>query len=166
MLISGDSGATIIEGMRHPRISFVIIPDPFKDSHEEKEYLAKFKRLVDYFVKIQSKKDSKNIHIEMHTNNGAMPHASSGAERFIVDLTKKRDDKNEWMEMVHDSNCDTRRTFRITIQWLVAVASKIDNQAQLLSRRCSQYGLKLFSVPHYSCLVSCFMNPVRFNLFL
>ena len=55
------------------------------------------------------------------------------------------------------------RTFRMTIQWLVAVANKIDQQAQLLHRRCSQYGLKLVSVPHYSCLTSCFRNPVSYT---
>lgn len=160
MLIGGDAVTTIIEGMRHPRISFVIIPDKFEDSQGEEAYLSKFQRLVEYFSKLQPK-ESKGINIEMHTSANASPQASSGDKRFVVDLRKKRDDKYEWMELVHDSNCDTRRTFRMTIQWLVAVASKIDQQAQLLSRRCSQYGLKLVSVPHFSCLKSCFMNPVR-----
>jgi len=165
MLLSGDAVTTILEGMRYPRISFVIIPDPFLDSHEEKEYLSKFQRLVEYFSKIQRKDESKNISIEMHMSNDDSPQASSGDKRFVVDLSKRKDDKHEWMELVHDSNCDTRRTFRITILWLVAVASKIDNQAQLLHRRCSQFGLKLVSVPHYSCLRSCFMNPVRCTIF-
>jgi len=159
MLISGDEVTNILEGMRNPRISFVIIPDSFSESREEKEYIGKFQRLVEYFNKIQTKNGSKNISIEMHTMDGSKPQTSSGDKRFIVDLRKKRDDKYEWMELVHDSNCDTRRTFRMTIQWLVAVASKIDQQAQLLHRRCSQYGLKLVGVPHFSCLKSCFMNP-------
>lgn len=164
MLISGDAVTTILEGMKYPRISFVIIPDPFpfspsSASHEEKEYLSKFKNIVQYFRKIQSADESKIVIEIIDTSRDDAPHASSGTKRFVVDLSKKRDDKSEWMELVHDSNCDTRRTFRITILWLVAVASKIDNQAQLLHRRCSQYGLKLVSVPHYSCLKSCFMNP-------
>ena len=161
MLISGDTATTIVEGMRNPRISFVIIPDPFVDSNEEKEYLTKFRRLVEYFGKLMPKGDSKNFNIDMHTSNDSTPRASTSDNRFVVDLRKKRDDKYEWLEFVHDSNMDTRRTFRMTIQWLVAVASKIDQQAQLLHRRCAQYGLKLVSVPHFSCLHSCFMNPVR-----
>lgn len=164
MLMSGDADTTIIEGMRHPRISFVIIPDQSTNPLEEKEYICKFQRLVEYFNKIQPKDKSKTIQIETHTSNGGNPQASSGDKRFVVDLRKKRDDKVEWMELVHDSNCDTRRTFRITMQWLVAVASKIDQQAQLLNRRCSQYGLKLVSVPNFSCLRSCFLNPVSFDL--
>ena len=104
-----------------------------------------------------------NIEIEIHSSDESGPRASSGAKHFTVDLRKKREDKYEWMELVHDSNCDTRRTFRMTFRWLVAVGNQIDQQAQLLSRRCSQYGLKLISVPHFSCLNSCFMNPVSFG---
>ena len=164
MLLSGDAETSILEGMRHPRISFVIIPDPFASSDEEQEYLGKFQRLVEYFSKLQPKDDSNNISIETHTSNDADPQASSGDKRFIVDLRKKRDDKYEWMELVHDSNCDTRRTFRISIQWLCTVASKIDQQAQLLQRRCAQYGLKLVSAPHFSCMRSCFLNPVSLTI--
>ncbi len=160
MLIGGDA-ETILEGMRHPRISFLIIPDQFTDSNGEAEYMIKFQRLMEYLCKLQRKDETKNISIHMITSDDANPQPSSGDKRFVVDLRKKRDDKYEWLELVHDSNCDTRRTFRITIQWLVAVASKIDQQAKTLQRRCSQYGLKLVSVPHYSCLRSCFMNPVR-----
>jgi hypothetical protein len=160
MLIGGDAETTILEGMRHPRISFLIIPDTFADSQGENEYLNKFQRLMEYFGKLVPKDEM--INIDLITSSEAGPQASSGDKRFVVDLRKKRDDKYEWMEVVHDSNCDTRRTFRITIQWLVAVASKIDQHAKNLQRRCSQYGLKLVSAPHYSCLRSCFMNPVRF----
>jgi hypothetical protein len=166
MLISGDAVTNIVEGMRQPRISFVIIPDPFVDSHGENDYLNKFQRLVEYLGKLHSKKDeAHNFSIEIvATSSDAGPKASSGDKRFVVDLRKKRDDKYEWMELVHDSNCDTRRTFRLTIQWLVCVASKIDQQAQLLHRRCSQYGLKLVNVPHFSCLRSCFLNPFAVSI--
>lgn len=108
MVISGDEGPRSLEGMRLPRISFVIIPDSFKDAGEEKEYTSKFQRLVEYFCKIQSK-GSKKINIEMRTGKGTRPQTSSADERFIVDLRKKRDDKNEWMELIHDSTCDTQR---------------------------------------------------------
>ena len=166
MLISGDDEVTtILEGMRYPRISFVIIPDSFKDSHEEKEYIGNFQKLVEYFGRIQSK-DGLKISIEMHTMDGACPQTSSGDKRFIVEKKRERDEKYEWMELVHDSNCDTRRTFRITIQWLVAVASKIDDQSRQLRRKCTTFHLKLVSVPHFSCLRSCFMNPVRCNYFI
>mmetsp|Transcript_30594 Transcript_30594/g.57950 ORF Transcript_30594/g.57950 Transcript_30594/m.57950 type:complete len:680 (+) Transcript_30594:2073-4112(+) len=162
MLISGDEVTTIVEGMRNPRISFVIIPDSFTNSMGEDDYAVKFQKLVKYLNKIQSKDGSK-INIEMHRTGGADPQGRSKNKRFLVDMRKKRDDKYEWMELVHDSNCDTRRTFRMTIQWLVAVASKIDDQARLLRGRCSKYKLKLVSVPGYSSLRSCFMNPVRFT---
>jgi len=158
MLISGDEVTTIVEGMRNPRISFVIIPDSFTNSMGEDDYAVKFQKLVKYLNKIQSKDGSK-INIEMHRTGGADPQGRSKNKRFLVDMRKKRDDKYEWMELVHDSNCDTRRTFRMTIQWLVAVASKIDDQARLLRGRCSKYKLKLVSVPGYSSLRSCFMNP-------
>lgn len=165
MLISGDITSTIHEEMRQPRISFVIIPDTFVDSEGEKEYVGKFERLVDYFSKVQSSMDSSSFNISIYTSSDdAHPKASSGADRFVVDLRKKKDDKYEWMELVHDSNCDTRRTFRITIQWLVAVASKIDQQAQRLHSRCKREGLTLISVPHFSCMRSCFLNPVSFLL--
>jgi hypothetical protein len=164
MLISGDAVTNIVEGMRQPRISFVIIPDPFLDSHGENEYLGKFQRLIEYLSKLYPKVDAGNFSIEIVATSDAGPKASSGDKRFVVDLRKKRDDKYEWMELVHDSNCDTRRTFRLTIQWLVCVASKIDNQARLLRKRCSQYGLKLVSVPNFSCLKSCFMNPFAVSI--
>jgi len=45
------------------------------------------------------------------------------------------------------------------MQWLVAIGSKIDQQAQLLHRRCAQYGLNLIRVPNYSSLPLCLMNP-------
>lgn len=165
MLISGDEVTNIVEGMRQPRISFVIIPDSFIDSQGENDYLCKFQRLVEYLGKLHPKDEAKNFSIEIvTTSSDADPKASSGDKRFVADLRKKRDDKYEWMELVLDSNCDTRRTFRLTIQWLVCVASKIDQQAKLLQRRCSQYGLKLVKVPHYSCLRSCFMNPFAVSI--
>jgi len=167
MLISGDAVTTILEGMRYPRISFVIMPDKFVDAEGEKEYVEKFQRLVEYFGKVQEAREDSNgsFNIEIHLSNDDYPQASSGAERFVVDLTKdKKKDKYEWMELAHDSNCDTRRTFRMTIQWLVAGASKIDQQAQRLSSRCKRECLTLISVPHFSCLRSCFLNPVSLHL--
>lgn len=160
MLISGDAITHILEGMRYPRISFVIIPDHFSNPNEEKEYVSKFQRLIDYFIKLHPKDSENKTEIEIYTTNDSTPRSSLDDKRFVVDLRKRSDEKYSWMEMVHDSNCDTRRTFRITIQWLVAVSAKIEQQAQLLQRRCTQYGLKLVSVPHYSALRSCFLNPV------
>jgi hypothetical protein len=159
MLISGDTSSHIVEGMRNPRLSYVIIPDQFSDVNQENEYASKFQRLVEYFVKLQPKDTPNKTQIEVHLANASNPQSSAEDKRFVVDLRRRNDEKYEWMEIVHDSNCDTRRTFRITIQWLVAVSAKIDQQAQLLQRRCTQYGLKLVSVPHYSALRSSFMNP-------
>ena len=104
-------------------------------------------------------KGSSTIDIETVTKNDKPPKASKGKRSFIVDLRRRNSDKYEWCEIVHDSNCDTRRTFRITIQWLVAIGSKIDQQAQLLHRRCAQYGLNLIRVPNFSSLRLSFMNP-------
>lgn len=122
--------------------------------------LTLLQRLVEYFIKLQPKDAANKTKIEIHMTDDSNPKGSKVDKRFIVDLRKRNDEKYEWMEMVHDSNCDTRRTFRITIQWIVAVSAKIDQQAQLLQRRCTQYGLKLVGVPHYSALRSCFLNPV------
>jgi len=158
MLISGDTISSISEDMRHPRISFVILPDPFTDKNGESGYSSKFQRLVEYFNKLQSK-GSSAIDIETFMKTDKAPKASKGKRSFIVDLRRRNSDKYEWCEIVIDSNCDTRRTFRVTIQWLVAIGSKIDQQAQLLHRRCAQYGLNLIRVPNYSSLRLCFMNP-------
>lgn len=158
MLLSGDSISSISEDMRHPRISFVILPDPFTDRNGESEYSSKFQRLVEYFNKLQSK-GSSTIVIETLMTSDKAPNASRGKSSVIVDLRRRSSDKYEWCEIVHDSNCDTRRTFRITMQWLVAIGSKIDQQAQLLHRRCAQYGLNLIRVPNYSSLPLCLMNP-------
>jgi len=163
MLISGDAFAHILEGMRYPRISFVIIPDRFSNFDEEKDYVNKFQKLVEYFVKLQQKDIADKTHIEVHMTDNSAPKGSKNDKRFIVDLRKRIVEKYEWMEMVHDSNFDTRRTFRITLQWLVAVSAKIEQQAQILHRRCTQYGLKLISVPHFSSLPYCFLNPVRLS---
>jgi hypothetical protein len=157
MLLSGDAIKSISEEMRHPRISFLILPDPFTDQKGESEYSSKFQRLVEYFNKLQSK-GSSTIEVETLMTSDKSPYASKGKRSFIVDL-RRRSDKYEWCEIVLDSNCDTRRTFRVTIQWLVAIGSKIDNQQQLLHRRCAQYGLNLIRVPSYSSLSLCFMNP-------
>ena len=149
MLISGDAKEGIVEGMRYPRISFVIIPDHYKNQKEEKEYCAKFQRLLEYFAKLQPKHKSSKIEVEIHMCGDISPWDGleecgiSVDKRFIVDLRKRSTDNYEWLEMVHDSTCVTRRTFRITMQWLVAVAGKVDQQAQLLQRRCNQFELKL-----------------------
>jgi len=158
MTLSGDTITSISEDMRQPRISFVILPDPFSDQNGESEYSSKFQRLVEYFNKLQSK-GSIAIDIEMLMTSDAAPHASKGKRSFLVDLRKRSSEKYEWCEIVHDSNCDTRRTFRITFQWLVAIGSKIDQQAQLLHRRCAQYGLNLIRVPNWSSLRLSFLNP-------
>ena len=158
MLLSDDTIKSISDEMRHPRISFVILPDPFADQIGESEYVSKFNKLVDYFNKLQSK-GSSTIDIEMIMKSDAAPKGSKMKRSFIVDLRKRSSDKYEWCEIVLDSNCDTRRTFRITIQWLVAIGSKIDQQAQLLSRRCAQYGLNLIHIPSFSSLRNSFLNP-------
>jgi len=166
MLISGDAVTSIVEGMRFPRISFVIIPDQFTNEKEESDYSTKFQRLLEYFAKMQPKRESNKIEVQIYTSSSKSPQDSATDKKFVVDLRKRNTEKYEWMELVHDSNCDTRRTFRITIQWLVAVAGKIEQQAQLLQRRCTQYGLKLVSVPHFSCLRSVTMNPFAVPIFI
>ena len=109
MLISGDAFTHILEGMRYPRISFVIIPDEFLDSDQEKDYIAnKFQRLMEYFIKLQPK-DADKTKIEIHMTGDSNPKGSKEDKRFIVDFRKRSDEKYEWMEMVHDSNFDTRR---------------------------------------------------------
>ena len=158
MLISGDTISSISEDMRHPRISFVILPDPFTNQSEESEYSSKFQRLVEYFKKLQ-KKGTSTVEIETFLTDDRASNASKRKKSFIVDLRRRSSDKYEWCEIVYDANMCVRRTFRITIQYLVAVGSKIDQQAQLLHRRCAQYGLNLIRVPNYSSLRVCFLNP-------
>ena len=98
MLLSGDTSInTIQDGMRYPRISFIVIPDDFQNEDEEEKFRSKFMRLIEYF---RSKDTANAVEIEVYTSQQEpMPKTSEKSNRFVVDLTKNKKDGNyQWME--------------------------------------------------------------------
>ena len=53
-----------------------------------------------------------------------------------------------------------RRTFHISFCWLVASGAKVDKHVQMLSRRASQFGLKLITVPQYALSENMYLHPL------
>jgi len=161
-LICGDPHKTFTEGTRFRRNMFCIIPEHHADLSKELEYVQKFQRLLEYISKLQQKELQHNkVDVKILTSQSfEQNEAKKGegiagstwrktlddAKHLIVPLRKGNRGKFEWLEIVLDSIFDSRKTYRITIQWLVATSKKVEAQIQLLQRRCSQYGLNLVSI--------------------
>uniref|UniRef100_A0A6V2K027 DEPDC5 C-terminal domain-containing protein n=4 Tax=Ditylum brightwellii TaxID=49249 RepID=A0A6V2K027_9STRA len=168
-LICGDPDKAFSEGTRFRRLGFAIIPDRFSNMAQEQEYVGKFQRLLEYLNKLQQKDLQQKMEIKIITSMedvkdkgptiGTNRLGKNTVKRFVVDLRKSKRDNYAWMEMVLDSSFSTNRTFKINFQWLVASASKVEAQVQLLQRRCTQYGLKLVNIPHASISADVFVNP-------
>ena len=161
------------EGMRFRRLTFGLIPDRFKDSSSEQEYISKFLRLKEYLGKLREK-DVSNSPLSITIRSSAEDKliardevlrsrrgTSDSMVRFTVQLRKGKRDPFEWIEISVDSTFDTSRSYRIMFNWLVASSGKVETQVQLLHRRCSQYGLQLISFPHSSISRNLFIHPVR-----
>lgn len=86
--------------------------------------------------------------------------AADMMKRLTVQLRKGKRDPYEWLNIAVEPTFDTRRSYRIMVQWLVASSSKVESQIQLIQRRCTQYGLKLISIPQLSISPTIFLNPV------
>lgn len=124
------------------------------------------------FVEFLEKLAKKDLDIKMvSSHNRQSESAQEGGKRrrffgnsaihFIVHMTKKSRDKYEWLEMAVDKIFDTRKTYRVMFKWLVASATKVDGQVQMLKRRCTQIGLNLVNISYCSSESNLFLNPFR-----
>ncbi len=168
-LICGDPDKTLSEGTKYRRLNFRIIPDRFVEITEEKEYVKRFKKLLDYIskqvekdvdIKIETSYEAKPVDEESSKKDQQIYMGIEGLKRFPMQLKRGKRDKYEWMEIFIDSQFNTSKTYRVMFLWLSASASKVDAQIQLMQRRCSQYGLRLVSFPQLSITNDIFIHPV------
>jgi len=170
-MICGDSDKFFTEEMHYRRVMFALIPEKFSNEEAERDYIAKFKKLLDYLSKLRKRDESEGNFVKIISSSDSRPDRDTQVKktrrstcdwmkRFSVHLRRSKAERYEWMEMAVDPTFDTQRTFRITVNWLVASSSKIETQVQLLQRRCSQYGLRLFAIPQLSISPSLFLHPL------
>lgn len=171
-MICGDSGKSFSDEMNYRRVMFALIPQVFHDVEAEHEYVGKFKKLLEYLSKLsQAEGSAGNFDINIVLSTDARPDRDASVKitifgtkdrmkRFIIDLRKGKQDRYEWMEIAMDPSFDTTCSFRIMVNWLVASASKVETQVQLLLRRSTQYGLNLISIPQISMSGKLFLHPV------
>lgn len=167
-IICGDEDKTLREGMRFRRLMFGLIPKKFSTVEEEQDFIAKFKRLIEYLGKLRESSDgelqikivpsSEDNTILFETKTVTGPDSM---KRSTVQLKKGKRDSFEWFELALDSTFSPRKSYRVMYNWLAASSAKIDTQVQLLHRRCSQYGLTLFPFPQTSVSRDLLLNPVR-----
>ena len=176
-LICGEEDRTMDLDSRFRRIMFGLIPGAFKDTNEEQEYIAKFKRLVEYLGKLRDKEESQSsldIKIISSTDEKediggeilkTRRSTSDAMVRFTVQLRKgKKREPFEWTEIAIDSKFDTTSSYRIMFNWLVASSTKVEAQVQLLHRRCTQFGLQLISFPQTTISKNLFLHAVSLLL--
>lgn len=174
-IVCGNPNREMDETMRARRVSFLIIPDEFgTDVAKEEEYISKFRRLLDYLGKLRRTDDSPDktldIGIVSSTNSTTTPAMRTSEhigiergsmKRFCVQLKGRKQDPTEWVEIAMDLTFNTSWTYRIVLNWLVATAGKVENQIQLIQRRCGQFGLQLIPTPQVSVSDNIFLNPFR-----
>lgn len=174
-IICGDEDREMREGMRFKRVMFGVIPEKFASLDQEKDYVDKFRRLLEYLNKLREKQESSldSLDVKIITSADRKKHMQRGPvestpgiarnsmQRFYVRLRKNKADPLEWMEVVVDTTCDTSWTYRIMFNWLVASSGKVDAQVQLLQRRCSQYGLNLVPFPQITVSKNVHLSPFR-----
>ncbi|CAB9514153.1 GATOR complex protein DEPDC5 [Seminavis robusta] len=144
-IICGADDRSLREGMRFRRIMFGLIPPKFTNAESEQEYIAKFKRL----------NPAPNLY-ETRAVTGV-----DSMQRSTVQLRKGKHDPFEWIELATDSEFSTLKSFRILFNWLAASSGKVETQAQLLHRRCSQYGLSLTFFPQTSISRDLLLDPFK-----
>lgn len=159
-IICGDEQRELREGMRFKRLMFVVIPDRFQNHIEEKEYVAKFQRLLEYLNKLRDRGDESTDQLEVKIITSAerqrdpsIPVESTvgverGMQRFYVRLRKGALDKLEWMEIVVDATFDTLWSYRIMFHWLVAGSAKVETQVQVRNENVKKRYPTLSFLPH------------------
>lgn len=154
--------------MRFRRLMFGLIPPRFTTSQEEEDYVAKFKRLSDYLCKLREA-DKAALDVKIVTSADSAPNlfetknitGVDSMRKSAIQLRKGKKESFEWIELATDSEFSTSKSYRIMYNWLAASSYKVDNQVQLLHRRCIQYGLSLHVFPQTSISRDLLLNPVR-----
>ena len=171
-LIGGIEGKKLSGEMKFRQVMFALIPARHANKTEEQAYVEKFQKLLDYLNKLRESDDSEeglDVQIFSSDDKRVDPltwvplvrrEAADMMKRITVQLRKGKRDLYEWVDIAVDPSFDTKRSYRIIVQWLAASSSKVETQLQLLQRRCTQYGLKLVSIPQLSITPDLFLNPV------
>eukprot|EP00934_Nitzschia_sp_Nitz4_P008548 Nitzschia sp. Nitz4//scaffold69_size99277//30083//34681//NITZ4_004627-RA/size99277-processed-gene-0.56-mRNA-1//1//CDS//3329556697//8538//frame0 len=157
-LVCGEEDRQLEDGMRFRSVMFGLVPSNFTDAAAEQDYVAKFKRLLDYLGKLRDRPLADTSlevvivmgqHTQKDIKNVLQARKATDEEmmKFTVQLRKGKRDPFEWMEIAIDSTFDTSSSYRIMFNWLVASSSKVETHVQLLHRRCAQFGLNLFTFP-------------------
>lgn len=173
-LIGGIEGKKVKAEMKFRQVMFALIPDRHGDKSEEQAYIDRFKKLLGYLNKLREGGDNAeeglNVQIVSGDDKRIDPRtrvpivrreAADMMKRTTVQLRKTKRDLYEWLDIAVDPTFDTKCSYRIIVQWLVASSSKVETQVQLLQRRCAQYGLRFVTYPQVSISPNLFLNPVR-----
>lgn len=171
-LIGGIEEKKVAGEMKFRQLMFELIPEVHADKAEEQAYIEKFQKLLDYLHKLRERDDAEEaLQVQVISSDDkrvdpkdrvpvVRREAVDMMKRITVQLRKGKRDLYEWVDIAVDPTFDTRRSYRILVQWLAASSSKVETQMQLLQRRCTQYGLKLISIPELSISSNLFLNPV------
>jgi hypothetical protein len=171
-LIGGIEDKKRSAEMKFRQLMFALIPERLADKTEEQNYVDKFQKLLEYLNKLRESDETEGgLDVQIVTSDdeqvdpreqvtSVRREAADMMKRLTVQLRKGKRDPYEWLDIAVEPTFDTRRSYRIMIQWLVASSSKVESQVQLIQRRCTQYGLKLISMPQLSISPNIFLNPV------
>lgn len=171
-LIGGIESKKVPGDMKFRQVSFALIPEPQNGKADEQAYIEKFKKLLDYLNKLCEGDETEgalDVKIVSSDDTRVDPkdrvpivrrEAVDMMKRITVQLRKGKRDLYEWIDIAVDPDFDTRRSYRIVVQWLASSSSKVETQMQLIQRRCTQYGLKFVSIPELSVSPDLFLNPV------
>ena len=157
--------------MRFRRVMFGLVPQSFRDSDSEQDYVSKFKRLLEYLGKLREKSvQDSPINVKIVTSKDPATEIEDifqvqrPSEDFMIKLTiplkRLKGDPFEWMEIAIGSTFDTRSSYRIMFNWLVASSAKVETQVQLFHRRCSQFGLQTMCFPQTTISRDLFLHSV------
>lgn len=171
-LICEEEDRQLEVGMRFRRVMFGLIPENFKDQEAEQEYVTRFQRLLDYLGKLREK-DAHESPLNVRIVKNADEQVVTSDEifkvrrpsedymiKFIIPLRRGKRDPFEWMEVALGATFDTRSSYRIMFNWLVASSAKVETQVQLFHRRCTQFGLHLISFPQTTISRDLFLHTV------
>jgi hypothetical protein len=160
--------------MRFRRVMFGLIPERFRDNQSEHDYISKFKRLLEYIGKLREKGvEDSPLDVNIITSNDIQAEtedifqvrrpSEDSMIKLTIPLRRLKNDPFEWMEVALGSTFDTRSSYRIMFNWLVASSSKVEAQVQLFHRRCSQFGLQTVSFPQTTISRDLFLHSVSLH---
>ena len=170
-IICGEEDRQLEVGMRFRRLMFGLIPEAFKNEQAERDYIAKFQRLLEYLGKLREKPAAENpldvsivTSADKKTTSEDIFKVRRPSEdsmiKFTIPLRRGKRDPFEWMEIALGSTFDSSCSYRIMFNWLVASSAKVEAQVQLLHRRCTQFGLYLVSFPQTTISRDLFLHTV------